>query len=720
MYLLFALSLIVAGAGLYRRAEPILQASPSPFSLSSLLTRLWDGTRNAAFQQSVNREKTPALFHSLIYLGFLVLLFTTTMVFLDHDLGIDIYKGKFYLAVTILSDVFGLGLLIGLLLAAYRRYIVRPDFLHSAPADAFFLWILAALVVQGFVLEGLRIHVTKDPWALYSPVGYGVALFFWSLSPAAAQLLHYVVWWFHTITVFALVALLPYTKMFHVIASSANLFFRSRQRARGQLEPIGDIEKLMEGDEEPSFGLGSLRDYSWKHLLDLDACTSCGRCQAECPAYLSGKPLSPKWVILDTRNHSYALQTKGELVTSKVPTPLQKLDNFLLKAFLLTQSGVVQSPESGAFKQIGVIRGTNEKIQNSLLELGTSKDARLAGEVIDPDVFWSCNTCYACVEVCPVGINHVDHIIGARRHMALMHGEIPTEAQGTLRALENRGNPYGPAEDRIKWAEGLSVPILAPGDEVEYLYWVGCVSAYDVRKQRIARSLVKIMNHAGLSYGVLGNLEGCSGDPARRLGEENLFQTLAKSNIELLRGVKFKTLVANCPHCFNTIKNEYPEFGLLDEDGQPNIIHHSTLLKKLLKDQKLTLKQRDDEAEFTFHDPCYLGRYNGEYDAPRDALVSIGGVKLREMERSREKGMCCGAGGGHFWMDLKLGERVNALRFDQAAATGADKVASACPFCMQMLEDGAKLTGREETHVVRDIAEVLAEQLDEYPHASRL
>jgi Fe-S oxidoreductase/nitrate reductase gamma subunit len=710
MYLLFACSVVIAIVGLLRRAEPLFHARNVAPPLSGILTSILDILKNGVFQHGVNREKTPALFHTLIYVGFMVLLFTTTMVFIDHDLGIKIYRGNFYLAVTVLSDVFGLGLLIGILLAAYRRYVVRPDFLHSAPADAFFLLLLAALVIQGFLLEGLRIHVTSDQWALYSPVGYAVAQFFWSLSAPAGKLLHFVVWWIHTVNVFVLFALLPYTKMFHIVASSANLFFRSRKREPGQLEPVGDIEKLMESDDEFALGMGSLKDYSWKHLLDLDACTSCGRCQAECPAYLSGKPLSPKWVILDTRNHSYALQAQEKMGTSKVPALLQKVDNFLLKAFLLKQSGVSQN-EEGTFVQSNVKRGNNTNVQNSLRSLGGNKEDRIAGDIIDPDVFWSCNTCYACVEVCPVGINHVDHIIGNRRNLALMHGEIPSEAQATLRALETRSNPFGAAEDRIKWADGLDLNILSPGDSVDYLYWVGCVSAFDQRKQKIAKSLVKIMKHAGLSYGVLGNAEGCSGDPARRLGEENLFQMLAKTNIETLKSVKFKTLVANCPHCFNTIKNEYPEFGNLGDGKEPEIIHHSVLLKRLLKEKKLALSSSEDE--FTFHDPCYLGRYNGEYDAPRDALVSIGGVKLKEMERSREKGMCCGAGGGHFWMDLKIGERVNVLRFEQAAETGVDKVASACPFCMQMLEDGAKLTGREETHTVRDIAEVVADNLVE-------
>jgi Fe-S oxidoreductase len=366
--------------------------------------------------------------------------------------------------------------------------------------------------------------------------------------------------------------------------------------------------------------------------------------------------------------------------------------------------------QDGGFSSAGTYRAQNTRVQNSVKTLGGSPDAKIAGDVMDPMSFWSCNTCMACVEACPVGINHVDQIVGNRRHMTMMEGQLPHEAQATLRSLESRANPYGPPEDRTKWLDGLNVQQLQAGDAVDYLYWVGCVSAFDPRKQKIAKSLVTIMQRAGLSFGVLGSMEGCSGDPARRLGEENLFQTLAKKNIELLKSVSFKTLVANCPHCFNTIKNEYPQFGNLGEGRQPEIIHHSVLLRRLLEADKLPLKE-EALKEVTFHDPCYLGRVNDEYEAPRKTLTAVKGLKILEMDRSREKGLCCGAGGGHFWMDLKIGERVNSVRADEAAKTGASTVATACPFCMQMMEDGVKLTNNEATLDVRDIAEVIAERL---------
>jgi Fe-S oxidoreductase len=515
-------------------------------------------------------------------------------------------------------------------------------------------------------------------------------------------------WWFHTLTVYAFIALIPYTKFFHIITSPTNLFFARTTRPKGALPFIGDIEKLMESGEEFSLGLGSIKDYSWKNLLDLDACTQCGRCQEVCPAYMTGKPLSPKWVILDTRNHAHALQAEGKAPEQTGFNPGALLDHALVANVTLPFNSLDRTDEG--FSAAGIYRGRNELVQTSVRTLGGSVDAKIAGDVMDPMSFWSCNTCMACVEACPVGINHVDQIVGNRRHLTMMEGQLPHEAQATLRSLESRANPYGPPEDRTKWLDGLNVKNLQPGDSVDYLYWVGCVSAFDPRKQKIAKSLVTIMQRAGLSFGVLGSMEGCTGDPARRLGEENLFQTLAKQNIALLKSVSFKTLVANCPHCFNTIKNEYPQFGNLGEGREPEIIHHSVLLRRLIEEEKLPLKE-ESLKEVTFHDPCYLGRINDEYEAPRKTLRAVKGLKVLEMERSREKGLCCGAGGGHFWMDLKIGERVNSVRAEEAAQTGASTVATACPFCMQMMEDGVKLTNNEAKLDVRDIAEVIAERL---------
>jgi Fe-S oxidoreductase/nitrate reductase gamma subunit len=714
MYLIFAITAGIALIGILRRIELWRNGKKHSAQAPSLIAGINNFVSWVLLQKGTLKEKKPGISHHLIFIGFIVLTITTTAVMIDHDFGIKIYRGNFYLLLTVLSDVLGLGLLLGLGVMAKRRYLDKPDQLHTAGSDKIFLIFLALLVVQGFILEGIRIKVTKDPWSHWSPVGWLFAQFFWSFSNDSVRLIHYITWWWHAITFFLLLAILPYSKFFHVLASSANLYFGRMQREKGALPNPGDLEKLMETQDEFSIGIQTIKDYSWKQLLELDACTSCGRCQSVCPAYNTGKPLSPKWLILDTRNHALALNTEDKIQNKKsfVPKSLAQVDKVLMKDFFFPSINLIKDQEKGSYHNNGSYRGGNTAIHETSLELGLSAEQRISGEVMSPDVFWSCTTCMACVEACPVGINHVDQIVENRRNMVLMHGEIPSEAQNTIRALENRANPYGAPEDRIKWLQDLDVKILKPGDSVDYLYWVGCVSAYDPRKQKIARALTNIMKKSGLSFGILGTAEGCTGDPARRLGEENLFQTLAKSNIETLKSIRFKYLVANCPHCFNTIKNEYPQFGNLQNGEQAKIIHHSQLLKRLLKENKIPLKNNNIMETVTFHDPCYLGRYNDEYDAPRDALVKIGVRKVVEMEASKTKAMCCGAGGGHFWMDLKQGERVNVVRMDQAAETGADTVATACPFCMQMMEDGAKLTGREETHKIKDIAELVAEQME--------
>lgn len=709
MYGIMVVSLIIAAIGIFRHAELWNSGKKDGLTDIDIISRIGSLIKDAAFQRKVSCDKQAGLLHTLIYIGFLVLLFTTTMVFIDHDLGIRIYQGDFYLFVTLISDIFGFGLLIGCLMAYHRRYIQKATRVHNRFADSLMLNMLVLLVIQGFLLEGLRIHATKDLWANYSPIGNLVAKFFWPLSYDVTSALHAFIWWFHTITVFSFIALIPYSKFFHIVASSLNLFFKNTNRAKGAINFPGDLEKRMQTEEDFKIGLGTIKDYSFKELLDLDACTSCGRCQEVCPAYNTGKPLSPKWMILDTRNHALQLNNQGKLNNSKLPQGINKIDQFFNNNVFFPSLGLNNQNQDKSYRS-----DDNKLVQDALLDSGSNVEQKISGEVIEQDVFWSCTTCMACVEACPVGINHLDQIIGNRQHMALMEGNIPSEAQKSLRAIENRGNPFGAAEDRIKWLTDLDVKILKAGDSVDYLYWVGCVSAYDPRKQKIAKSLVKLMHAAGLDFGILGTAEGCTGDPARRLGEENLFQTLAKNNIETLKSIRFKNLVANCPHCFNTIKNEYPQLGNLQNGESPEIIHHSQLLKRLLADGKLEIEAKSQT--YTFHDPCYLGRYNDEYQAPREVIKATSKLPILEMEKSENKAMCCGAGGGHFWMDLKIGSRVNVLRTEQAAATGSKLIATACPFCMQMMEDGVKLTDREGQMEVKDIAEVLAEGLISNKH----
>ena len=704
MYTTMTIAILIGFNGVFRKIELWASGKNADEYTDNYFNRFFEMFDGGFLQHKVVKEKAVAIAHSLIYIGFLVLLFTTTMVLIDHDLGIKIYQGNFYLAVTIFSDVFGFAVLLGCAILAKRRYLDSISRLHNNFADFLALIVIAILILQGFILEGLRIYVTNDPWAIYSPVGLAFSKFFWFLSETGARNFHFFTWWFHTLTVFGIMALFPYTKAFHILASPLNLYFKSSGRAKGELKSPGNIEELIEKGDEFTLGLDSIKDYSWKQLMDLDSCTSCGRCQAVCPAYNSGKPLSPKWLILDTRNHSNALNIDEKLGKSSAPSFFVKLDKFLTKNLFFKSSGIKEI--DGIYNSSGEYRGLNKEIHNTF-DFGFDADLPIAGGVIDPETFWSCTTCYACVDACPVGINHVDQIIENRRNMVLMKGEIPQETQSALRAIESQGNPFGAREDRTKWAEGLDIPILKEGDEVDYLYWVGCVSAFDTRKQKIAKAFVKILNTANISFGIMGKTECCTGDPARRIGEENLFQTLAKQNIQNISKIKFKKIVTNCPHCFNTLKNEYPQFGSADLKFEPEVVHHSVLIEELLKNN--TIKLNSSGEDFTYHDPCYLGRYNDEYEAPRNTIRKATGLKILEMEENREQGKCCGAGGGHFFMDIKKGDRINVQRTEQALATGAKNIATACPFCMQMLEDGLKIKNLEEVLKVRDIAEVVAE-----------
>lgn len=704
MYALFVISLVICGYGIYRRILLWSKGQAEKRKVKNIFSFLWFFLSKILCQKTVNRDPQARSFHAPIFYGFLVLLFTTTMVFIDHDLGIKIYQGNFYLLVTVFSDLFGLLLIIGVLKAYHRRIIQKPDRIHTQSGDFLMLGFLLALCIQGFLLEAFRITATNDPWRNYSFVANVLSYSFWGLSIESIRLMHYITWWSHCVTVFAFIALLPYTKFHHVVSSSINLFFTDDYKNKGALKYPGDIEKILEqaaeSSDEDAFKIGAstIKDLSWKQLLDLDSCTSCGRCQEVCPAYNSGKPLSPKWLILDTRNHLLKLHNEKKFSTQGKIDFLDEIDDLLLKNFNIADNKSLHKAQ-------------NPKVQNAAINIGESAEHLLAGEVIDKNVFWSCTTCRACMEVCPVGIEHVDYIVDVRRSSALMQGDVPHEAQSSLRSIETRGNPFGPASERANWTEGLNVKILNEGDEVDILYWVGCVSSFDKRKQKIAKSLAKIFNQAGINWGTLGNRECCTGDPARRLGEENLFQSSAKKNIGTLSTIKFKTLVTNCPHCFNSIKNEYSQVSDFFQKNPIRIIHHAQYLQELISQNKIVINKQL-EQNYTFHDPCYLGRYNDQYQEPRDVLVSIGRNKAKEMEKSRENAMCCGAGGGHYWMDLKIGDRINTIRCNQAAETGAELVATACPFCLQMLEDGVKLTNREEQMTVKDIAELVLESME--------
>jgi Fe-S oxidoreductase len=449
--------------------------------------------------------------------------------------------------------------------------------------------------------------------------------------------------------VLAFLVYIPSSKHLHIIVAIPNVFFRKLPpRIGAQLSPI-DLEHA------EHYGVNAVTQWSWKHLLDLYSCTECGRCQEQCPAFLTGKPLNPKMIIVDARENLYK--------TVRDAPAEQRRD--------------------------------------------APQPQRLIGEAIKEDEIWACVTCGACQQECPVLIEHVPKIVDMRRSLVLEESRFPKEAQAALRSIETQGNPYGlPRAQRTAWADGLGVKTVEDKPDAEYLYFVGCAASYDEANRAVARAFVRLLQTAGVDFAILGGQESCNGDPARRIGNEYLYQTQAQHNIEALNAARVQKVIATCPHCFNTIKNEYPQFG-----GRYDVIHHTQLLAQLIEQGRLRPSAALD-ATITYHDSCYLGRWNDIYDPPRAVVDAIPGARLVEMERHRKRGFCCGAGGGRMWMEEKIGTRINHARVEQTLATNASRVATACPFCLTMFRDGISAKGAESRLQVQDLAQYLADSLD--------
>ncbi|MDP6825398.1 MAG: (Fe-S)-binding protein, partial [Dehalococcoidales bacterium] len=602
------------------------------------------------------QEFYPGLIHFLIFTGCIVLLLASFLDFISHYF-FHFLHGSFYLGYSLVVDVFGLLVLLGVVLALMRRYLQRPERLDNKAEDLIALLFILVVVASGFLVEGLRIAATElktnPDWAPWSPGGYVLALVFSGLSQSVLLFWHHVTWWLHAlISLGAIIYIsLSWNRLWHIIVSTLNVFFRNLE-PRGALTPI-DIEAT------ETFGAAKIEDFSWKHLLDLDACTRCGRCQDSCPAYLSGKPLSPKKVIQD------------------------------LKGSLLERGPALLQGKTGA---------------TNLREDGRT----LIGEVVSGDEIWNCTTCYACQEVCPVYIEPMAKIVEMRRNLVLEQASIPDTVESALKSIEARGHPWrGTTLSRTGWAEGLKVKTLADDRDIDVLFWVGCTEALEERSTRVAQAIARILKLAGVNFGILGMEETCCGDPARRLGNEYLFQLQAQGNITLLKHYGIKKIVTGCPHCYNTLKHEYPPFG-----GDFEVVHHTKVIADLMREGKLSAI-KSSHGIITYHDPCYLGRYNYTYDLPRQILHRMPGTNLVEMAQNRERSFCCGAGGGHLWLEeQKQGQRINEIRTEQVMALNASVVATACPYCQQMFEDGIKSKEMETSLKAMDIAELIAEAID--------
>ncbi|REK08234.1 MAG: 4Fe-4S dicluster domain-containing protein [Planctomycetota bacterium] len=646
MYALLVPTTVVAVYGFYRRIR-LWRKGSSENRLDQPLKRVGLVLRHAVLQLRTWRRAYPGTFHAMIFWGFVVLFIATVVVMLDYDFGIPIMRGRFYLYFqSLFVDICGMLAIIGILMAGWRRWVVRPPHLIYNAESTAILLVIFTILVSGFLVEGWRIAATDDPWAAWSPFGNLVALGSSRVMSAEAMLAaHRFTWWTHLVLVFGLIAWAPFTKMAHVVNSTLNIY-------TARLAPVGANLRRLDFEHDEKLGIDALAGFTWKDRLDFDACTECGRCTAVCPANRVGKILSPRDIILDLQHRMHAGGDDTESFVGATPA-------------------------------------------------------------LSSEAMWQCTTCAACVEACPVAIEQFPKIIDTRRYLVMEDAEFPDTMQQALASLETRGHPMrGTSFTRVDWAEGLDVATMADVKESEVLLWVGCGGALVERNQKIVRALAQLLEKAGVKFAILGREEKCTGDPARRIGNEFLFETLVQENVATLDRYGVKKIVTSCPHCFNTLANEYPEWG-----GRYEVYHHSEFLEKLVAEGKLSGRLPTDR-QVTFHDPCYLGRHNGVYDAPRQLVQIATGKAPTEMQQNRSNGFCCGGGGGMSFVDEPPNQRVNQERARQALATGADVVAVGCPFCTTMLEDGINATKGEREVEVMDVAELLWQAVEESSHAT--
>ncbi|MFP3906467.1 MAG: heterodisulfide reductase-related iron-sulfur binding cluster [Acidimicrobiales bacterium] len=618
--------------------------------------------RAGVYMQTLLRDPAAGIMHSLIYFSFLVLLAVTATLEINYQApdSLKFLHGTVYQAYSFVGDAAGLTLLIGVVWAIVRRYVQRPYRIRikTKPEHAVILGVFFVLAVTGFTTEMFRIALEGSPtYERWSFIGYPLATLVENNANLAGW--HQSQWIIHVVSFFAFLVILPVTMLRHMFTSPLNMYLKDRERPKGAMKAMPN---LMETELE-SFGAATVEDFTWKQLLDTDACTMCGRCTSVCPAHATGKSLDPREIVLKT----------GEVMAA-------------------TGSPEVSPP-------IGV---------DSEITIGADS----LFERITPEEVWACTSCKACDEICPVNIEILDKILDMRRYLSLMESNFPTELGSAYRGMENSGNPWGMSQtERADWAKGLDgVEVLEPTDafEHEYLYWVGCAGSFDDKNRKVSQAMAKLMQRAGVDFAILGPSEMCTGDPARRSGNEYIFQMLAMQNVETLDGMGVKKIITQCPHCFNTLMNEYPQLG-----GHYEVVHHSQFLEWLIDTGKLDMSTARLDERVVYHDSCYLGRHNDVYMSPRNVIGSLGGIRIVEAERNGTKGMCCGAGGARMWMEETTGKKVNDDRSEELIATGASRIATACPFCYIMIDDGVKGAGKDEDEVqVGDIAMHLLEAIE--------
>jgi Fe-S oxidoreductase/nitrate reductase gamma subunit len=642
----------------------------------------WDLLKVNVFgQKKLLKDKKSGIIHVMFFYGFILVQFgAIDFVWKGLAPGSHLPLGPLYPAFTFFQEIVTLVILIAVFWAFHRRYIEKLVRLKRNFKSGLVLIFIGGLMISVLLGNGMGIiwHGEELSWS--EPIASAIAYVFSGLNETVAISVFYFSWWVHLLILLTFLVYVPQSKHAHLIAGPVNVFF-------GRLSNPGKLEKIdFEDETQETFGVGKIEDFRQNQLIDLYSCVECGRCTNMCPATGTGKMLSPMDLILKLRDH---LTDKGAAVTSKAPwVPVVAFNN--------TQGNQLAMMAAG--------KGQQESAATAL-----AYDPSLIGDVITEEEIWACTTCRNCEDQCPVMNEHVDKIIDLRRYLVLTEGKMDAEAQRAMTNIERQGNPWGlNRKERETWRQGddeVTVPTVKEkskaGEEFEYLFWVGSMGSYDNRSQKIAISFAKLMNEAGISFAILGNKEKNSGDTPRRLGNEFVFQEMATKNIEEFEKAGVKKIVTIDPHAYNTFKNEYPDFGL-----QAEVYHHTELLAQWVKEGRLKPVHSIEET-VTYHDSCYLGRYNEVYEAPRDILKAIPGVNLVEMARNRETGMCCGAGGGLMWMEETTGSRINVARTEQALAVQPSIIGTGCPYCLTMISDGTKAKEVEETVQTLDVTEIL-------------
>ena len=712
--LLFTVAaLAIAGRRVWWLSRLVRTGQPAPGRMAGVPARLRAELAEVLGQRKLLTWSVPGVAHFLTFWGFIVLILTIIEAWGGlFDRNFHIPGIGRWAAIGFIEDLFAVGVLVGIVTFAILRIRQAPArrqresrFYGSHTRAAWvILGMIALVVITLLIYRGAQINTGvfpfgDTPWAFAS---WTVAKVLHPLGESANDVIETAFLLANVAVILAFLVIVVYSKHLHIALAPLNVGAKRVPDGLGPLLPVTDaagkpidFEDAENLDEDQAFGRGKIEDFTWKGMLDFATCTECGRCQSQCPAWNTGKPLSPKLVIMDLRDHLFA-KAPYLLAGSPETTAATGVDEGGPEA---AEAGAAHGgvPESGFWRvpQPGAAQAGRPLV-------GTAEE----GGVIDPDVLWSCTTCGACVEQCPVDIEHVDHIVDMRRYQVLIESAFPSEAGVMLRNIENKGNPWGLNDSaREEWTADLDFEVrrVEPGEpipaDVEYLFWVGCAGALEDRSKKTTRAFAELLHAAGVEFAILGAGETCTGDPARRLGNEFLFQMQAMQNVETLNSMGATKIVATCPHCFNTLANEYPQNG-----GNYEVVHHTQLLGRLVEEGRLTPVTPIDQL-VTYHDPCYLGRHNKVYTPPREVLSTVPGLRQQEMHRCKERGFCCGAGGARMWMEEKIGKRINVERVDEALALDPDVVSTACPYCMVMLSDA--VTAKKQSGEAREDVEVL-------------